>query len=568
MAIAHLDGLYPLFSDMEINDVDPRDQLKVPTPRPRRRKKASSSRMARNYKHYKAMQRRANQHCASITSPPAGFPSPSRRPRHRSKSSSLDTLFSLTPNIASREGPLPPTMADREHCDDCSNHSNANFAKNLEDANHRRRGHGHSPKVSITRINTHALDQLRHDQDTCSHTRGAHTAHPSHSSIRRKSATPTPRAHTRHQKRRIRTFYSKKWGNRLFGLTCRSPRTPLSAPVTSCKPPPFPMNPVQIDTHCDAEDYHRYAHHEHEHERGQSLISLSGMELWRSSLCSMRSPSPSPICVDHDEDDADAHHLGVAADFRFTEHARYDSAASMLAANTDADDEGDDADDDQDHDDERQELDQREGPEPETTSPLTVTGSQMAQRAQSPRKESKRSTFKIVVSEPSDHHHAGRSEEERARDRDQFNSRMTAKRTKRRRYIVSDYDCESGMSCSDSNDCSSSDDCSMDDEDTHSGLFLSGNDLNVGVYSSFSFNHDISDISGQSDSDYLSAQSDDFDELTICYHNDRNIRFRGNREVSYLSDLGPSDIGSSDTECFSSADSIPEHLPPVPGAGQ
>jgi len=141
---------------------------------------------------------------------------------------------------------------------------------------------------------------------------------------------------------------------------------------------------------------------------------------------------------------------------------------------------------------------------------------------------------------------------------------MTAKRTKRRRYIVSDY--ESGASCSDSNDCSSSDD--MDDSDTHSGLFLSGNDMNVGVYSSFAFSNDMSEISGQSDSDYLSAQSDDFDELTICYHNDRNIKFRGNREVSYLSDLGPSDIGSSDTECFSSADSIPEHLPPVPGAGQ
>merc|ERR1719291_207906 len=86
-------------------------------------------------------------------------------------------------------------------------------------------------------------------------------------------------------------------------------------------------------------------------------------------------------------------------------------------------------------------------------------------------------------------------------------------------------------------------------------FFLSGNSPSYGVYSCFPY-------SDQSDTDYLSAQSGDFDELTICYHNDRNIPFR-NRQMmmnspQYLSDLGPSDIGSSDTDYLS--DSIPPPL--------
>lgn len=574
MALELLDGLYPLFSDMEINDVeDPRDQLKVPTPRPRRRKRRSNSRTARasrNYQNYRNMQRRANKHCASI----AVCSSPRTRiSRHRSKSSSLDTLFSLTPNsmliapnITVREAIAMPDTSTSSPTN-CSEFV-SNFSKNLADTNptptHPRhqtgRGgesrdnrRGHSPKVSITRINPSEL---------------------SHITQTRKAATPQPRSSsTRTSKRRIRTFYSKKWGNRLYGMTT-SPRTPKSAPVTSTltsvQPPPFP-SPIDIT------EAQTTPQHQHQHERtetGQSLISLSEMELWRSSLCSMRSPSPSPVArPDIDADEA-VHHLGVAADFRFAEHGRYDSATSMMAANTDADDEGDEDEPETETERERGEVPIADG----IDGPIETT------MAMAPR----RSTFKIVVSEPTEHHHAGRSEEERARDRECFNSRMTAKRNKRRlchqRYIaaVSDYD-DSDVGGS-SADCSSSDEDTQgvtDDEDTHSHdgrdglggdrLFLSGNDLNVGVYSSFCFDNDQSEISGQSDSDYLSAQSDDFDELTICYHNDKNIRFRsgGGAHVSYLSDLGPSDIGSSDTECFSSADSIAEqHLPPVPGAGQ
>merc|ERR1712013_503733 len=272
----------------------------------------------------------------------------------------------------------------------------------------------------------------------------------------------------------------------------------------------------------------------------------------RSSLCSMRSPSPSPVgCETLAQSDVSAsRHLGVATDYRFAEHGRYDSATSMsaLAANTDADDEGDDE----------------------------AEAENVCERGEVSTMRQRQSAFKIVVSSPTEHHFAGRSEE--AQNRNAFNSRMTAKRNKRRlckdreRYLVSDYD---DSDCGGSSvECSSEEDseCVTDDEDTLSQnelengnengrLFLSGNDLNVGVYSSFCFDNEVS---GQSDSDYLSAQSDDFDELTICYHNEKNIGFRGGMGLgaglsrSYLSDLGPSDIGSSDTECFSSADSVAE----------
>merc|ERR1712113_1162220 len=82
----------------------------------------------------------------------------------------------------------------------------------------------------------------------------------------------------------------------------------------------------------------------------------------------------------------------------------------------------------------------------------------------------------------------------------------------------------------------------------------SGNNKNYGVYSDYE----------ASDTDYLSAQSGDFDELTICYQNERNIPFRNKAMMNrrqYFSDLGPSDIGSSDTDYLS--DSIPppmDHL--------
>merc|ERR1711971_1052581 len=222
------------------------------------------------------------------------------------------------------------------------------------------------------------------------------------------------------------------------------------------------------------------------------------------------------------------------------------SMVSMLAANTDADDEGGDDDNEEDEDNEAE----------------MVSMVESVENSQSKR----RSAFKIVVSEPMEHHHfegghhrdhSGHSdldreaEEEEQRARNAFNSRMTAKRNKRRlckRYIASDYD---DSDCGGSSaDCSSSDDGVTDDEcspmprahshtQSEQGLYLCGNDLNVGVYSSFCFENDrdresemtlLSEISGQSDSDCGygdvsdGAQSDDsaFDELTICYG-----RYRG-----------------------------------------
>ena len=95
-------------------------------------------------------------------------------------------------------------------------------------------------------------------------------------------------------------------------------------------------------------------------------------------------------------------------------------------------------------------------------------------------------------------------------------------------------------------------------EEDESALFLSDNDHGIGIFSSFPG-------AEQSDSDYLSAQSDDFDDLAICARRnckDRNIRFRSHDAPNYLSVLGPSDVGS-DTDCFSSADSIPGMVPPT-----
>merc|ERR1712029_1307502 len=137
------------------------------------------------------------------------------------------------------------------------------------------------------------------------------------------------------------------------------------------------------------------------------------------------------------------------------------------------------------------------------------------------------SQFKIVVSAPDC----------------AFDSRMTAKRTQLR-FCGSDLDC-------------ATDDCgSCDDEEDESALFLSDNDHGIGIFSSFPG-------AEQSDSDYLSAQTEDFEDLTICARrNERNIKFRSHETPNYLSVLGPSDMGS-DTDCFSSADSIPGTVPPV-----
>merc|ERR1719491_220795 len=139
----------------------------------------------------------------------------------------------------------------------------------------------------------------------------------------------------------------------------------------------------------------------------------------------MRSPSPSPVhvhahvggaVVDREEVNVNVDssltanhlgsHLGVATDFRFAENGTYayDSATSMvsmvsmLAANTDADDEGDEDDE-----------------------------AEMVEMVESVENCKRRSAFKIVVSEPMEHHignHGGhgRHSEEEQRARNVFNS--------------------------------------------------------------------------------------------------------------------------------------------------
>eukprot|EP00483_Globobulimina_turgida_P001913 UN01915 len=134
---------------------------------------------------------------------------------------------------------------------------------------------------------------------------------------------------------------------------------------------------------------------------------------------------------------------------------------------------------------------------------------------------------------------------------------LKAMEREREIYLSSDNDNEHCESTSEDFTSSDDEECGYENIFCKSSLFLGSNNMNIGVYSDFGY-------SDQSETDYLSAQSGDFDELTICYHYDknnktrnRNIRFRDN----YLSDIGPSDIGSSDTEYFSSADSIPDSVP-------
>ena len=308
------------------------------------------------------------------------------------------------------------------------------------------------------------------------------------------------------------------------------------------------------------------------------------------------SPSPSPMPPVHLGDN----------DFRTpqdTNTVYYDSAVSNIAANTDIDD--NDSDDDNDHHGQHQATPNPQIMDinlsschhdgnihysndlevPNTPNSLNITNDKHNHQQQQEEEIPCRSNFKIVVSGPNN--------ENRMRNMNIMNeidvinmsindrqnelmSRLKPKRS-RRRYIRAEI--ESGAS----DDCSSSDD---DDEDgmttenemendnnnndllLRNSLFLSENNLKRGVYASFSFS--------DSETDYLSAQSDDFDELTICYHhnrnnnnhnngdrNNRNIRFRTHlQDANYLSDIGPSDIGSSDTECFSSNDSIPDSIPP------
>jgi len=194
-------------------------------------------------------------------------------------------------------------------------------------------------------------------------------------------------------------------------------------------------------------------------------------------------------------------HLSVALEFE--DSLSYDSAASNMAANNDLDRRMADDEDDDDF------------------SDLEVPDL--------PKKRD--SQFKIVVSAPDNTHI--------------MDSRITAKRAQLRRFCGSDMDCTT-------DDCGSSDDCESDASD----LFLSDNDGNMGIFASFP--------GADADSDYLSAQSDDFEDLAICFRRerrDRNIRFRASDATKYLA-VGQSDMGSEDTECFSS-DSITDMMPPT-----
>ena len=198
------------------------------------------------------------------------------------------------------------------------------------------------------------------------------------------------------------------------------------------------------------------------------------------------------------------HREHLSVDLDFGESLSYDSAASNMAANNDLDRRMADDEDDDDF------------------SDLEVPDL--------PKKRD--SEFKIVVSAPDSTH--------------MMDSRVTAKRAQLRRFCGSDMDCTT-------DDCGSSDDCESESE-----LFLSDNDGNMGIFASFP--------GADADSDYLSAQSDDFEDLAICFRRDRldrNIRFRHKDAPKYLA-VGQSDMGSDDTECLSSAaDSITDMIPPT-----
>jgi hypothetical protein len=271
-------------------------------------------------------------------------------------------------------------------------------------------------------------------------------------------------------KRRIRTFYSKKWGNKLFGLTKHYPII------------------TNNNNNIDINDTRRSL---------SAFIEEENLDL-NDLKSPTRSPSPSvPM---------DGNHLNI--DFRFHENLNYDSAVSAVSAvsNVAA------------NNDNESDLEDRFC-------------------------NSDKRNLKIIVSAPNrEQEQEMEMERERAREREI--------------YLSSDN--EHSESASEDFSSSEDDDCGCDIDNifSKSSLFLGCNNMNVGVYSDFGY-------SDQSETDYLSAQSGDFDELTICYHYDknknrnRNIRFREN----YLSDIGPSDIGSSDTEYFSSADSIPDSVP-------
>eukprot|EP01084_Bolivina_argentea_P009906 18500_1 len=299
----------------------------------------------------------------------------------------------------------------------------------------------------------------------------------------KRDATKKRMRKKRRAKRRIRTFYSKKWGNKLYGLTGNYPI--VGHPTQS-----------QRDTDRDRDK-----------ETESTWQPPHTLDL--NELRALTSPSASPMMNDN--------RLQVA--FRFNENMNYDSSVSNTAANTDMDDD---------------EANHRFCTLMTPNAPNTPNSPNTMNMMQS-------SNLKIIVSAPD------------RQEQDTFNLRMNMKRNM---PIYMSSDDESGTDQFSSSE--DDDETTNGDELMHrSSLFLSGNNMNVGVYSDFG-------LSDQSDTDYMSAQSGDFDEFTICYEkrkNERNIRFR---DRNYLSDnIGPSDIGSSDTDYFSSGDSIPDSVPDI-----
>mmetsp|Transcript_6757 Transcript_6757/g.6024 ORF Transcript_6757/g.6024 Transcript_6757/m.6024 type:complete len:522 (+) Transcript_6757:1-1566(+) len=486
-----------------------------------------------------------------------------RRGRHIPKSASLNALSFIT-------SPRPNGVPDRDR----------GFVYNL------------TQRINDISQERQSLNGRRLNTTNPSH---------SHSHIANK---PNPKQFRnenkkRTQKRRIRTFYSKKWGNRLYNLREQNNDDNNNNNM-----------PQTIRSHsCDIPDMLRADRYQQQQQQSNS----SQLQLWQNEVCNARrslsafieeenldlndiksprsvSPSASPMPM----------HLGV--DFRMNQDSQtvyYDSAASNIASNTDMESDGDEDDEDED------DIECTPTPSPNPNGPIhrdftptpapnlgyndRSSSNLRISRYNDDENESEiememgmgmekpsSSNFKIIVSAPNNEDHTNYNHSQTLNDRqNELMSRLKPKRS-RRRYIPSVI--ESGAS----DDCSSCDDDDdvttgneMDDDDLYnkSSLFLSENNLQRGVYASFGFS--------DTETDYLSAQSDDFDELTICYHhrNDRdrnnnlsvnnnhnegkNIRFRNHlNDANYLSDIGPSDIGSSDTECFSSNDSIPDSIPP------
>eukprot|EP00484_Ammonia_sp_Unknown_P017414 CAMPEP_0197034958 /NCGR_PEP_ID=MMETSP1384-20130603/12878_1 /TAXON_ID=29189 /ORGANISM="Ammonia sp." /LENGTH=616 /DNA_ID=CAMNT_0042464937 /DNA_START=58 /DNA_END=1908 /DNA_ORIENTATION=- len=592
--------LYPLYSDL--------DSEAEPSPSPAPRQQASS--LTVNYPFYRRNVPLSRKNSGNRTQYNSrrdqvqiyrhNRPSYSsyQRHRHSPKTHSLDTVSSIS-NLSVASTPRPFIASDGD-------------------------GPYQSPSPQPPTCTASHPMQQQFAAYTVSQTSAANmtqTNDENHTNTAKPNATCTSmagHAQTQQQakkgkKRRTRTFYSKKWGNRLYGLT----QIDYSMIATTPTPPP-PARQTIADRgaaagNAESERVQTNAnihHFIHNHYNSQHL------ELWNKELQHQhvtRSASP-PTYTEEEQFDINdirsprsvspsATPMHLTVDFGLVpDHndSCYDSAVSNVAANTDA--EHDDEDDDEDEDDlhvsrsqtyfhhhqqQHQQQQQRDNVEHDDRNGAVPAGANSNGRH-----------FKIVVSAPN--RCEDREQDAERDERNAFKARMRTRRA-RKRYFLRD----GGVS----DDCSSSDDAgdttANEEEDEEeemeaarrralynkAGLFLGGNDVHRGVYSQFS------DISEESDTDYMSAQSDDFDELTICYRNNKNvknIKFReqqegvhdtndgkdaandngsgkndgchlqviNSTECNYLSELGQSDIGSSDTECYSSADSIPDSIPP------